>query len=354
MRVLFTTGNPFLPQQTGGAQSSTNQLATSLVAKGHAPAVMCRLKAGGWTEVSARISKRLSGGHFAWGRVNGYSVYRGWDPTQAAEVARRFRPDVAVVQNGETMAIARCLEEAGVPVVLYFRNVEFQELGGDPSSLRNARYISNSRFTAGKFHAAYGITSTVIPPLIDSSLYRTANSRENVTFINPYQLKGLDIAIGIAERCPEIPFSFLESWVLNDDYKKSLLEQLAHLPNVTLRPRTGDMKSVYGKARILLAPSRWEEAWGRVASEAHCSGIPVIGSNRGGLPEAIGSGGIILDPDGPLDDWAEAVRRLWHDDTAYAHASAAAFAFAARPEMDADAQLTTFLEVLRGAAAARG
>ena len=110
------------------------------------------------------------------------------------------------------------------------------------------------------------------------------------------------------------------------------------------------MKTVYGRTKILLAPSKWEEAWGRVASEAHCSGIPVVGSRRGGLPEAIGGGGVILDYDAPLDDWVSAVRQLWSDDDHYERLSAAALAYSRRPQLDPEHQFETFLDVLQQAA----
>ena len=216
-----------------------------------------------------------------------------------------------------------------------------------------ARYISNSKFTASCYERAFGVTSTVIPPLIDRSFYSTTSTRENVTFINPYAVKGVDLVIGIARLCPDIPFVFQESWSLNETYKDELVAQIEGLANVTLRPRTKDMTSVYGKARIVLAPSKWEEAWGRVASEAHCSGIPVIGSRRGGLPEAIGEGGIVLDYDAPLQDWADAVRLLWSDDAGYERLSTAARKFSERLEMNPEHQFAMFFAVLRQAAESR-
>ena len=135
----------------------------------------------------------------------------------------------------------------------------------------------------------------------------------------------------IAGACPEIPFLFVESWKLEDDHRARIEETIAPLGNVTLENRTSDMKTVYGRTRILLAPSKWEEAWGRVASEAHCSGIPVVGSRRGGLPEAIGAGGVVLDYDAPLADWVAAVRRLWNDSEEYKRLSAAARSFLGAP-----------------------
>jgi hypothetical protein len=59
----------------------------------------------------------------------------------------------------------------------------------------------------------------------------------------------------------------------------------------------------------------------------------VIASTRGGLPEAVGPGGILLDPDQPIADWAAAVRKLWQDQAHYAELSAAAVAYAERREM---------------------
>ncbi len=352
LRILFTLGDPYLPQRSGGAQSSTDQLAAALRAEGHDVAVLAGLEGGGWTELRSRMQRRLLRRDYAQNRMGGYRVFRTWNPVDASEVVRRFRPDVAVVQNDNTqrtVPLARSLEAAGVPVVFYFRNVELEDLGGNPASLKGARFVANSEFTARTYGKVFGIRSTVIPPLVEPELYRTETTRENVTFINPVAVKGLETALGVAELCPDIPFVFVESWPLSAERKQELEERIAALPNVTLRMRTSDMKSVYGKAKILLAPSVWQEAWGRVATEAHFCGIPVIGSNQGGLPEAIGIGGHVLPVDAPAADWAAEVRRLWDDPKAYEAASAAAYAHARRPEIAGDHQLRTFLSVLRGA-----
>ncbi|ULB12441.1 glycosyltransferase (plasmid) [Cereibacter azotoformans] len=114
-----------------------------------------------------------------------------------------------------------------------------------------------------------------------------------------------------------------------------------------LQGRTADMKAVYDKARLVLAPSLWQEAWGRVATEAQFCGLPVIGSSRGGLPEAIGPGGLIVDADAPLSAWVAAVRRLWDDPAEYERLAIEAIAHAGRPEIKGRQQLCAFLDVLR-------
>ena len=279
MRVLFATGNAYLPQLSGGVQSSTHQLALRLRDSRHRAAVLCKLRNGGWVEFYSRVQRRVTGYRFSRDSRLGYPVYRAWDPIDASEIVNRFKPHIAVIQQGhDTFALARSLSKSGVPVVIYFRNAELQELDGDLTELSGAVFIANSEFTARKYRETFGVSSTVIPPLVEQAAYATPTTRMNVTFVNPHSAKGLDVALDLARLCPDIPFSFVESWPIPDEDRQDLVRRLSDLPHVTLQPRTNDMKSVYGKARILLVPSQWEEAWGRVASEAHCSGIPVIGS----------------------------------------------------------------------------
>jgi glycosyltransferase involved in cell wall biosynthesis len=57
-----------------------------------------------------------------------------------------------------------------------------------------------------------------------------------------------------------------------------------------------DRERLYAGARALVMPSL-DEGFGVPALEAMAAGVPVIASNRGALPEVIGAGGILLDPD---------------------------------------------------------
>jgi glycosyltransferase involved in cell wall biosynthesis len=48
-------------------------------------------------------------------------------------------------------------------------------------------------------------------------------------------------------------------------------------------------------ARLFLMPS-FEEGFGLPALEAMAAGVPVIGSNRGSIPEVLGDGGVTIEP----------------------------------------------------------
>ncbi|KXF75874.1 glycosyl transferase family 1 [Paramesorhizobium deserti] len=347
MRVLFAGGNGYYPEFNGGVQSSTHHLVEQLRAQGHEAAVLAALFGDGIFGFKARAKMKLLRQPAVVDNFPGYPVVRAWFPWEAAGFAvERLKPQVAVVQCHKSVPIGKALQAHGVPLVVYLRNVEFHELAGDLRELPSAHYIANSNFTAQAYKDKFGVEATVIPPTIDPGLYRTPTTRDYVTLINPYNEKGFELAVRIAEQCPDIPFLMVESWKLGPDHRAQIERIIAPLKNVKLESRTSDMKTVYGRTRILLAPSKWEEAWGRVASEAHCSGIPVVGSRRGGLPEAIGEGGVVLDYDAPLDEWVGAVRRLWTDDAEYERLSQAARMFSERPQLDPQSQFATFLDIL--------
>ncbi|MBA4227613.1 MAG: glycosyl transferase family 1 [Hyphomonas sp.] len=352
MKIVFASNNGYLPQFSGGVQSNTDYLARSLKEAGHSPAVLAELFAEGFFGFRSRIKLKLSRTRFTQDNIYGYPVYRAWVPCDAiADLVRHDRPDVVVAQCHGSVRIAEEFHKHGVPVVLYFHNVEFDELEGDPSSLKGCHFISNSDFTRDRYRQAFGIESVVIPPIIDRREYEVTSTGDFVTFINPVAKKGLATVVEIARSLPEIPFLLVESWTLTSQQLADLSADLASLPNVTFRRRTDNMRDIYSQTRILLAPSLWEEAWGRVVSEAHCSGIPVVGSNRGGLPEAIGPGGMILAHDAPIADWTKAVSDLWTNGSLYRQASDAARQYADRPELNAEQQRSLLLSVIAQAAA---
>ena len=349
MKILLANAHPYIPQMRGGAQSSMHDLAIEFARRGHEVGALGGLTGQGWIGLKSRVKLKLGRQNHVVDHGLGYPVYRAWFAWEAvADVARHMGADVVVPGSWLPLRFAQALAGVDTRVVIYLHNVEVEELGGNPRDLKGVSYVANSRFTADRWKDLLGIRSDVVYPLIRRENYQTETTRENVTFINPHPKKGVAIALDVAERCPDIPFAFVEAWGLPPEVRESLLKRLATLPNVTLRPPTRDMKSVYGRAKIVIAPSQWEEAFGRVAVEPQFSGIPVIASARGGLPEAVGPGGILMDPGADADAWAQTVRRLWNDPALYAEKSRAARDYANRPEMNPSNQIDRLLEIFAG------
>jgi glycosyltransferase involved in cell wall biosynthesis len=350
MHVLFALAHYYLPQFAGGVQSSTHELALELLKRGMTVSVAANLMGNDLVGFLVRAKMKMLRRKFSRDRLPGYPVYRSWLLFETVDhILPAITPDVVVVQPRHAVRVALAFQRAKLPIVMYLRDVEFQDHAGSIQELNDVRYVANSQFTAETYRKAFGIHSTVIPPLFHAERYRTQTTRRNVTMVNPHPFKGVELAIKLAEKCPEIPFSFVESWALEPSYRATLQQRLSHFPNVTLRSRTADMRSVYSEARLILVPSQWEEAWGRIASEAHFSGIPVLASRTGGLPESVGPGGILVAKDAPVECWASHLQRLWTDEAFYRKLSNAALAYAGRPELNTELQIGAFIRILQEA-----
>lgn len=125
-------------------------------------------------------------------------------------------------------------------------------------------------------------------------------SPEYWVFVNPVPEKGVDFVLELARLLPQESFCFVGNWT------GQVPEGLPK--NVKFIPRQADLSEVFSKAKGLLMPSRWEEAFGRVPLEAMACGVPVISSDRGGLRNTVGSGGQVLPLD--LEIWRDAMQKL--------------------------------------------
>jgi glycosyltransferase involved in cell wall biosynthesis len=352
MKLLFITAHPYLPQMRGGAQNTADTLIKRLISNGHNVSVLCGLMKGGIIEKIGRpilkIKKILSLGNSVKDKSCGYNVYRAWFSWEALqEVVNKEKSDLIVVLSGLPIKMAVEAEKLNIPIIVMLQNVEFDNHGEDITKLSsNTTYVSNSKFTQKKYKDKYNIDSIVINPLIDQNKFLIKTSRELVVFINPHPSKGLSIATKLAQDNPEIPFLFVESWPLSKDQSDELNHQISNTPNISFMRVVPDMREVYKKAKVLLVPSMWEEAFGRVAVEAQINGIPVIASNKGGLPEAVGPGGILLDTEDTIVNWSQALRNLWYNDQLYNDIANKAKVYSARPEMNVDLQMLSWEEIL--------
>jgi len=148
---------------------------------------------------------------------------------------------------------------------------------------------------------------TVHPPT-KPDRYEVKTSRESIVLVNMNEAKGGKVFWQLARIFPDKHFIGVKGAYGNQiEYDKKL-------KNVTILENTPDIQKVYKKARIVIMPSSYE-SWGRVASEACCSGIPVIAAPTPGLKESLGEAGVFAECDN-IADWVEAIRLL-DDDKVY-------------------------------------
>jgi glycosyltransferase involved in cell wall biosynthesis len=348
LRVLFATDHVHFPQGGGGAERNTHELCLGLLRHGVVPAVVASLVPDAslmsWRN---RIRRQLPPRRrFPVDHVCGYATYRGWQEDPSREVTLRFRPDVVVVQSTQPTPLLDGFRAAGIPCAAYFHEVEeIDHLSALTS--RDVRILANSPFTARRLHERCGLNADVVLPIIDPDLYRTTTTRERVLFVNTVPRKGLEIAFALAQHRRDVGFDFVLSWILSPAQRDALVARAAALGNVALHPPTRDMRQFYRTARIVLMPSQWEETWGRIATEAHVNGIPVLGSDRGGLPDAIGPGGSVVPATAAVAEWAASFDRMWDDRAEYDTLSRAATLYSQRAAADRDRISEDLIGLLR-------
>ena len=103
-----------------------------------------------------------------------------------------------------------------------------------------------------------------------------------VTMINPSAIKGLPIFLELARRLPHVQFAGVPTWATTAADRTSM----EGLPNVRLLAPDEDIDAIFAKTRVLVVPSLWGEAFGKIVVEAMLRGIPVLASKVGGLPDA--------------------------------------------------------------------
>lgn len=85
-------------------------------------------------------------------------------------------------------------------------------------------------------------------------------------------------------------------------YERNVMETLRPLAAQTAylgALPNAEVQAHFRKARIAVVPSVCLEAFGRVALEAMANGCVVVTSGRGGLIEAVGDVGVLIDPEDP-------------------------------------------------------
>ena len=153
--------------------------------------------------------------------------------------------------------------------------------------------LTSSAFFRDRLQAKYGVHAEVLYPAVDLDRYRITRQTDTfITMVNPVAVKGIAPFLKLAAALPSRKFLVVEGW----GTPPAMVEFIrTRFPNVTYLERQIDMRTVYGQTEILVVPSQWEESFGRVITEAQVNGIPVLASKVGGIPEALGDGGVLVE-----------------------------------------------------------
>jgi len=218
------------------------------------------------------------------------------------QVLDQFNPDLVFFYGGNAFdhLISAEARVRGIPSAFYLAN-------GNYNRTRWCRdvdlILTDSQATADRYARELGCKVTPVGKFIDPSrVVAQGQTRERILFVNPRLEKGVAIVIRLAllleKRRPDIVFEVVESRGQWPNLLRQITAAMGHaresLDNVVVTPNTDDMRPVYGRARLLLAPSLWWESGGRVVVEAMLNGIPALITDYGGMAEFAGDAGITL------------------------------------------------------------
>jgi len=207
------------------------------------------------------------------------------------EETKKQKIDFALTleENILTLTAASLL---GIPSTHFFHSLFFvKPFPQDPVSrrlLQRGTVFSTSKFIQTKVTELLNLNSVIWHPIIDFNRYRTSTDKKTKRGIGFYsgETKGNKIINKIIEKMPHLQFHVVGRYYKNHFRKNS--------PNLTYYGDITDIKRFYQSIKILLVPSINDEAFARVILEAAASGIPTIANNIGGIPEALGDSGILV------------------------------------------------------------
>ncbi len=256
-----------------------------------------------------------------------------------------YAPDIVWTQLDGVEDIARIVHDKDVKVLVYLRDAEDAPATLTSLVAAGCCIVCNSHFMARRVKQITGKDARVIHPSLESTFGVSGDPQGFITMINPHRVKGIDTFLEIARRMPTENFLIVESWSLDVPALKTLQDTIADLDNVRFLHRVPDVGEIYRQTKLLLVPSVWEEAFGRVVIEAQSCRIPVIASQRGGLPEAVGDGGVCVDDYLNAEAWVTAAQRVLRDAGTYQALSQRAHDHATGDEFSTQFAARRFLEI---------
>jgi glycosyltransferase involved in cell wall biosynthesis len=224
-------------------------------------------------------------------------------------VGDHARPDVVLHHAAYVGNIPTLADRAGAKLVTsvhgadpFWTSIHVGQVNSDLVLVNSARM---ARDVAGM---APGRRIEVLHPPVDPLAHRIGEPVGTaVTLVNLSEDKGAHLFYELAQRFPEVPFLGVQG-----GYGDQIIREL---PNVRILPPQADMRAVWDLTRVLLVPSK-AESWGMVAVEAMMAGLPVLGARGDGLEglvECLGTQGLTVASNAPVEAWAYVLGHVYGD-----------------------------------------
>jgi len=326
MRVMYVCGM-YVPSH-GGAEISMYSLLRSLQEK------------LGWeilavTDERYEKTKKLE----KFNKIQLHTTSHDNRETEIEKMILEFKPDIVITQLMWANVALKLANKHSIPSIVRVCKVPLKLDLAEGSEYAPTAIISTSNFVKEYVSKLWNRESNIIKPLVEIENYTIKKedldpSKNNLIFMfNPLQRKGGLVFKEIAKKLPSERFGTVLGWSslkdkddsnnFSSEYIKRVTESegstfdgslLSYVSfddceNVKVFPSEDDPRALYEQMKVLLIPSQWEEAFGRVAIEAMVNGIPVIASNVAGLKDSVSDGGILVEKDN-VNGWVKEILKF--------------------------------------------
>ena len=179
------------------------------------------------------------------------------------------------------------------------------------------RFIAVSKFYKNKM-IEFGFPESKIsylPNYVDVDDFNVSDDKGYVLFFGRLsEEKGISTLLESAKQNKDIPYHIAGTGPLEKEFKQKVVRE--NLTNVKfLGFKSGkDLKKTISEATCVVTPSEWYENCPMTVLESLASGVPVIGSDIGGIPELINDkvDGFIFKTGNSID-LSEKIQCIWSD-----------------------------------------
>src|SRR5436190_8543200 len=217
-------------------------------------------------------------------------IHATWSLRDAARDPRGF--DVVHVHSPGAVEMARLCP---YPVIATLHHDFDAELSDLYRRVPEVKLIAISRSQARRETAP---VAAVVHHGLDPARFTPMGDQGYLLFLGRYdRVKGVTEAIEVAVRAG-VPLVMAGEPHQRDYYEAEVKPLIEKHGVLEVGPVGGNRKSaLIARSRALLFPIEWEEPFGLVMIEAMLSGIPVLGTSRGAVPEVVDDGvtGVICD-----------------------------------------------------------
>lgn len=326
----------YYPNMIGGAEHSVKLLAEGLVEAGHKVAVLCE-----------SVDQEGKQGDYLYEQINDVEIYRDIDPILhcnskikkffrriktfknnhcaklCGKIDREFHPDVVHTNNLQFLStyVWQYFYQKNIPVIFTARDywlLDHSCVYNRSNKFLNFFYKKYYRKQSNRF-----VDILAAPSQLTLDIFKKENYFKNIPCIRVVNCIRLDVRetqclIKKRELLQTDCVRFLYVGALGA-YKGiiNLLQAFHNVenPNIHLticgrgeeeqavlrycgidnrieylgQLNSEELKQIYISHDVLIAPSVWDEPFGRIVIEANQFGLPVIGSDRGGIKEILES-----------------------------------------------------------------